>query len=168
MRYDRSGMADFQQQGPITTLHRLVDSDGAEVSRFFDQRDVGKRVALILPCLISEFDGPALPRMVEQLGELDWLGRVIVGVDGADSNSFEAARTLITQLPQATTTVWNDDDAMKAFDQKLGIAAGSGKGRNLWRCVGVAAGFEEVDTIVVHDADISTYESSFVARLAHQ
>ena len=33
-------------------------------------------------------------------------------------------------------------------------------------CVGVAAGFEEVDTIVVHDADISTYESSFVARLA--
>ena len=166
MRYDRSGMADFQQQGPITTLHRLVDSDGAEVSRFFDQRDVGKRVALILPCLISEFDGPALPRMVEQLCELDWLGRVIVGVDGADSNSFEAARALITQLPQATTTVWNDDDAMKAFDQKLGIAAGSGKGRNLWRCVGVAAGFEEVDTIVVHDADISTYESSFVARLA--
>ena len=54
-------MADFQQQGPITTLHRLVDSDGAEVSRFFDQRDVGKRVALIMPCLISEFDGPALP-----------------------------------------------------------------------------------------------------------
>ena len=34
------------------------------------------------------------------------------------------------------------------------------------RSVGVAAGFGEVDTIVVHDADISTYESSFIARLA--
>ena len=30
----------------------------------------------------------------------------------------------------------------------------------------MAAGFGEVDTIVVHDADISTYESSFIARLA--
>ncbi len=159
-------MADFQQQGSITTLHRLVDSDSAEVARFFAQRDVGKKVALILPCLISEFDGPALPRMLDQLSDLDWLGRVIVGVDGADKNSFEAAQALIAQLPQATTTIWNDDAAMKAFDKKLGIAAGSGKGRNLWRCVGVAASFEEVDTIVVHDADISTYESSFVARLA--
>ena len=29
---------------------------------------------------------------------------------------------------------------MKALDRNLGIA-GSGKGRNLWRSVGVAAGF---------------------------
>ena len=166
MRYDRSGMADFQQQGSITTLHRLVDSGSAEVSRFFAERDVGKRVALILPCLISEFRGTALPRIIDQISELEWLGRIIVGVDGADRDSFEAARALITQLPQPTTTVWNDDDAMKALDRNLGIAAGSGKGRNLWRSVGVAAGFGEVDTIVVHDADISTYESSFIARLA--
>ena len=167
MRYDRSGMADFQQQGPITTLHRLVDSESAEASNYFAQPDVGNGVALILPCLVSEFDGSALPRIVEQLSELNWLGRVVVGVDGADKHSFEAAQELISQLPQVTSVIWNDDDAMKAFDRKLGIAPGSGKGRNLWRCLGVAIGFDEIDTIVVHDADISTYEASFVARLAH-
>ena len=31
----------------------------------------------------------------------------------------------------------------------------------------MANGFTEIDTIVVHDADISTYEASFVARLAY-
>ena len=122
---------------------------------------------MILPCLISEFDGPALPEIVQQLSELDWLGRVIVGIDGADSNSFETAQTLFSQLPQPTTVVWNDSSGMKEFDRKIGISPGTGKGRNLWRCVGVANGFTEIDTIVVHDADISTYEASFVARLAY-
>ena len=160
-------MADFQQQGPITTLHRLNPDRSQEALTYFAQPNVSNGVALILPCLISEFDGPALPEIVQQLSELDWLGRVIVGIDGADSNSFETAQTLFSQLPQPTTVVWNDSSGMKEFDRKIGISPGTGKGRNLWRCVGVANGFTEIDTIVVHDADISTYEASFVARLAY-
>ena len=160
-------MADFQQQGPITTLHRLNPDRSAEALTYFTHSNIGKKVALILPCLISEFDGSALPEIVQQLSELDWLGRVIVGIDGADSNSFETAQTLFSRLPQPTTVVWNDSGGMKEFDRKVGISPGTGKGRNLWRCVGVANGFAEIDTIVVHDADISTYEASFVARLAY-
>ena len=160
-------MADFQQQGPITTLHRLNTDRSEEALTYFAQPDVGNGVALILPCLISEFDGSALPKIVQHLSELEWLGRVIVGVDGADSNSFEAAQSLFSRLPQPTTVVWNDSGDMKEFDRKVGIGPGTGKGRNLWRCVGVANGFSQIDTVVVHDADISTYKASFVARLAH-
>ncbi|MDP7067037.1 MAG: hypothetical protein QF637_05405 [Acidimicrobiales bacterium] len=160
-------MADFQQQGSITTLHRLNRYGNDEALTYLSQRDVGNRVALILPCLISEVDGPALPLMVEELSELEWVGRVIVGVDGADDGSFEAAQTLFSQLPQATTVIWNDSNGMKEFDRRVGIAPGTGKGRNLWRSLGVANGFAHIDTVVVHDADISTYEASFVARLAH-
>ena len=89
-------MADFQQQGPITTLHRLNPDRSEEPLTYFAQPNVGNGVALILPCLISEFDGSALPEIVQQLSELDWLGRVIVGVDGADSHSFETAQTLFS------------------------------------------------------------------------
>jgi len=167
MRDDRNGMADFQQQGSITTLHRLNSDRNAEALTYLSQSGVGKRVALILPCLVSEFDGPALPLMVEELSELEWMGRVIVGVDGADDRSFEAAQTMFSRLPQPTTVIWNDSDGMKEFDRRVGITPGTGKGRNLWRCLGVANGFAQIDTIVVHDADISTYEASFVARLAH-
>ena len=160
-------MADFQQQGSITTLHRLNSDRNAEALTYLSQSGVGKRVALILPCLVSEFDGPALPLMVEELSELEWMGRVIVGVDGADDRSFEAAQTMFSRLPQPTTVIWNDSDGMKEFDRRVGITPGTGKGRNLWRCLGVANGFAQIDTIVVHDADISTYDASFVARLAH-
>jgi glucosyl-3-phosphoglycerate synthase len=105
--------------------------------------------------------------MVNQISSLEWLGRVIVGIDGANKSSFTNAQQLLASLPQKTTVMWNDSAAMEAFDQGVGVAPKPGKGSNLWRCIGAVAAFGDIDTIVVHDADISTYESSFVARLAH-
>jgi len=160
-------MADFHQQEPITTLHRLTDEANTEALSFVSQTSVGNRVALVLPCLISELDGSALPEMVTQISNLGWLGRVIVGVDGADADSFRAAHTLFSSLPQPTTVIWNDSEDMQSFDREIGVSLGTGKGRNLWRCFGAVAGCEDIDTVVVHDADISTYEPAFVARLAH-
>ena len=160
-------MADFHQRGPITTLHRLTANAHAEAASSLSDPDVGNRVALLLPCLITEFNGPALPEMVNQISSLDWLGRVIVGIDGANKSSFTNAQQLLASLPQKTTVMWNDSAAMEAFDHGVGVAPKPGKGSNLWRCIGAVAAFGDIDTIVVHDADISTYESSFVARLAH-
>ena len=164
---DRSGMADFQQRGPITTLHRLTENAQAAAASSLSDPNVGDRVALLLPCLITEFDGTALPEMVNQISTLEWLGRVIVGIDGGTKSSFLNAEQLFASLPQKTTVIWNDSPAMDAFDRRVGVAPEPGKGSNLWRCIGTVAAFGDIDTIVVHDADISTYESSFVARLAH-
>tara|TARA_B100000902_G_scaffold60749_1_gene67846 strand:- start:489 stop:1664 length:1176 start_codon:yes stop_codon:yes gene_type:complete len=160
-------MADFHQQGPITTLHRLTDSANTQAQSFVSTRSIGSRVALVLPCLISELEGSALPKMVKQISDLGWLGRVIVGIDGADADSFKAAQALFASLPQQTTVIWNDSEGMASFDQNIGLSPGTGKGRNLWRCFGAVAAYNDIDTVVVHDADISTYESAFVARLAH-
>ena len=160
-------MADFHQQGPITTLHRLTEGANTQALSFVSQPSVGSGVALVLPCLISELEGSALPEIIRQVSSLRWLGRVIIGVDGANADSFKAAQALFASLPQQTTVIWNDSEKMVSFDQNIGLSAGTGKGRNLWRCFGAAASYQDVHTIVVHDADISTYESSFVARLAH-
>jgi glucosyl-3-phosphoglycerate synthase len=160
-------MADFQQRGPITTLHRLTANAQAEAASSLSDPNVGDRVALLIPCLITEFDGTALPEMVNQIATLEWLDRVIVGIDGGTKSSFLNAERLFASLPQKTTVIWNDSLTMGAFDRRIGVAPKSGKGSNLWRCIGAVAAFGDIDTIVVHDADISTYESSFVARLAH-
>ncbi len=164
---ERSSMADFQQRGPITTLHRLTTNAQSEAASSLSDSNVGNRVALILPCLITEFDGTALPKIVHQISTLDWLGRVIVGIDGGTKSSFLDAEQLFASLPQKTTVIWNDSPTMGAFNRRVGVAPKPGKGSNLWRCIGVVAAFGDIDTIVVHDADISTYESSFIARLAH-
>jgi len=167
MRDDRIGMADFHQHGPITTLHRLTDGANTQALSFLSQPSVGRGVALVLPCLITELEGSALPEIVRQISELDWLGRVIVGVDGADADSFKAAQSLFDSLPQQTTVIWNDSEGMESFDQNIGLPSGTGKGRNLWRCFGTVAAYADINTVVVHDADISTYESAFVSRLAY-
>tara|TARA_Y100001970_G_scaffold279047_1_gene385686 strand:+ start:4405 stop:5655 length:1251 start_codon:yes stop_codon:yes gene_type:complete len=166
-RDDRSEMADFHQQGPITTLHRLTDGASTEALSFVSKPSVGRGVALVLPCLITELEGSALPEMVRQISDLGWLGRVIIGVDGANADSFQAAQTLFASLPQPTTVIWNDSESMASFDQSIGLPSGTGKGRNLWRCFGAAAAYGDINAVVVHDADISTYDSAFVARLAH-
>ena len=160
-------MADFHQRGPITTLHRLTADANAEATSSVSDPRIGKGVALLLPCLITEFDSPVLTEMVRQISRLEWLGRVIVGIDGASKNSFVKAQQLFSSLPQEITIVWNDSPAMKVFENSVGVDPEAGKGSNLWRCIGVVAAFGGIETIVVHDADISTYESSFVARLAH-
>ena len=160
-------MADFHQRGPITTLHRLTADANAEATSSVSDPRIGKGVALLLPCLITEFDSPVLTEMVSQISRLEWLGRVIVGIDGASKNSFAEAQQLLSSLPQEITVVWNDSPAMKAFESSVGVDPEAGKGSNLWRCIGVVAAFGGIETVVVHDADISTYESSFVARLAH-
>ena len=60
-------MADFHQNGIITTLHRLgerpIDALEAELRRFGRRRPM----SLVLPCLYSELEGDALPAIVDQL-----------------------------------------------------------------------------------------------------
>jgi glucosyl-3-phosphoglycerate synthase len=58
-------MSDFYQTGVISTLHRFpgrpLEKMEAELKRFQRQQPV----TLLLPCLWSEFEGPALPRIIE-------------------------------------------------------------------------------------------------------
>ena len=64
-------MADFHQRGPITTLHRLTADARTEAASSLSDLDVDNRVALLIPCLVTEFDGPALPEMVNQISGLE-------------------------------------------------------------------------------------------------
>ena len=60
-------MADFYQNGIVTTLHNLtrrpVAELDAELLSFSEKRPLG----LILPSLYSELEGEALPKIVEEL-----------------------------------------------------------------------------------------------------
>ena len=60
-------MADFHQNGTLTTLHNLsrlsVEELENELVSFSSERPMG----LILPSLFSELETEALPQIVEQL-----------------------------------------------------------------------------------------------------
>ena len=58
-------MGDFYQNGIVTTLHNLsqrsTDSVETELLKFSEDRKLG----LILPCLYSELETAAMPKIIE-------------------------------------------------------------------------------------------------------
>ena len=66
-------MSDFQQRGPITTLPRLVEQSLTD--RELELRGFAGEcpVALVIPCLATEMDQPALAGMVAELARVPYL-----------------------------------------------------------------------------------------------
>ena len=163
-------MGDFYQTGVISTLHRYttnVDRMEAELKRF----SRATPISLLLPCLYSELEGPAMPRIVEELKKVKYLRQIVVGLDRANAEQFHKAREFFSVLPQEKRIVWNDGPALTGLYDQLsasGISAGPpGKGRNVWMCFGFILADEKSKAIALHDCDILTYSRELLARLCY-
>lgn len=112
-------MGDFYQNGIITTLHdlrqRSLDDLEAELLRFSAIRPLG----LILPCLYSELEGPAMPVILEHLRQVPYLREIIIGLDRADARQFRRAVEFFAPLPQPHRILWNDGPRLRAIDARL-------------------------------------------------
>jgi len=126
-------------------------------------------MALILPSLYSELEGPALPRIVEELKQASYISEIIVGLDQADEKQFEHAKRFFSDLPQNVHILWNDGPWLREVDARLTsqdlAPTQPGKGRNAWYCLGYALALEHCEAIALHDCDILTYDRSLPARL---
>lgn len=164
-------MADFYQNGIITTLHNLtrrpVEEMEKELCEFSEKRPLG----LILPSLFSELEGEALPKIVDQLTEVPYLNEIVIGLDRANEAQYRHAIKFFGKLPQHHRILWNDGPALRALDTellKMGIAPTMpGKGRNVWYCIGYMLASNRSESIALHDCDIVTYDRELLARLIY-
>jgi glucosyl-3-phosphoglycerate synthase len=164
-------MADFYQNGIITTLHNLsqrpLEELEAELVRFSRERPMG----LLLPSLYSELEGEALPRIVDHLTRVPYLSQIVIGLDCADERQYRDALKFFSRLPQPHSVLWNDGPRLRELDaelHKLDLAPREeGKGRNVWYCMGYMLAANRVESIAIHDCDILTYERSLLARLIY-
>jgi glucosyl-3-phosphoglycerate synthase len=164
-------MADFYQNGVITTLHDLssqhVDVIESDLKKFSESRKLG----LLLPSLYSELEGKALPHIVSEISKVDYLNEIVIGLDRADASQFRKAIKFFSSLPQHFRILWNDGPRLKAIDEKLrtfGLSPQElGKGRNVWFCMGYLIASGKSDSIALHDCDILTYDRSLLARLLY-
>ena len=162
-------MSDFFQNGVITTLHKLRERPIAELEAELLRFSRVRPMALILPSLYSELQGPALPNIIRQLRGVNYISDIIVGLDQATESEFRHARDFFSVLPQRTRILWNDGERLRALDAKLQAEGLSpqqpGKGRNAWFCLGYALACGDCEAIALHDCDIITYDRSLPARL---
>lgn len=164
-------MADFYQNGTVTTLHNLAQRDpenmAAELLEFSKKRSLG----LILPSLFSELEGKALPDIISKIKDVKYLSEIVIGLDRADLAQYKHALSFFGQLPQHHRVLWNDGPRLQAIDaklQRLGLAPKElGKGRNVWYCMGYILASGKAESIALHDCDILTYEKELLDRLLY-
>ncbi|MEZ5715100.1 MAG: glycosyl transferase [Paracoccaceae bacterium] len=164
-------MADFHQNGNITTLHNLrnrpLDDLTYEISAYAENR----KITLILPSLYSELQGDALGHILDELTQVPYLHRIVIGLDQADEAQFRHAQAFFSRLPQNHIVLWNDSPRMKALGARLdalGLAPDEpGKGKNVWSCIGYLIACADSSVMAIHDCDILTYDREMLARLVY-
>ncbi len=162
-------MSDFAQNGPITTLTRLGNRPLVELEDALVRHTRRNRAALLIPCLVSELERPALVRICDEIAQAPYLDTVLISLDRADEAGYRAALDYFRRLKRRTVVLWNDGPGVKALLEKLAKAdlllGERGKGRACWMGFGYLLAQGNVEYIALHDADVLDYERAILARL---
>jgi glucosyl-3-phosphoglycerate synthase len=164
-------MADFYQSGYITTLHRLGSPDWRALEEELYEYREARPIALVIPCLYSELQGPAIGPIVQKLSGANYLSRVVIALDRATREEYLHATQFFSELSQDLTMVWINSPGIEALTAELeehDLPLGPhGKGRSCWISYGYILSHEEIEVIALHDADIITYNRELLARLCY-
>lgn len=164
-------MADFYQNGIITTLHNLNQRSLEDMEKELKSFSSVRPMSLVLPSLYSELEGDALPNIVNHLSHVDYLSEIVIGLDRADQSQYVKALDFFKPLGSDFRLLWNDGPRLQAIDKELrkeGLAPmEQGKGRNVWYCLGYVLASGKAESIALHDCDIVTYDRSLLARLIY-
>lgn len=172
-------MADFHQEGIITTLHALYEAfDRGEYLSRLEKKLVEYsrhvRISLLLPSLYSELQVPeVLERILEEIKKVRYIHTVVVALGGApEEDQFRQAKEYFGRLKMRgrdVKVVWVEGPRIQKIIgeiQDRDISTGvQGKGQSAWMALGYMLAREDCDVIALHDCDIVTYDRLLLARL---
>ena len=163
-------MSDFFQNGVITTIPKLGSRSIEDMEEALLKLSKRRNMVLILPALYSEFETPAMKGIVEELKKVNYLYRIVLGLDGANEEQFKYVKNLMSSLPTPVDVIWNDGPRVMALNKKLKEAGFQstdirGKGLNVWMMVGYVLSDEHAYAMALHDCDIVNYSREIPARL---
>jgi glucosyl-3-phosphoglycerate synthase len=164
-------MADFSQNGMITTLQKLRERPAGEIERELKAVARKRKIVLLLPALVTEFDGEAMPRIIEELKGVNYLYKIVLSLDRASAAQFRKVKKLMAALPVDTRVIWHDGPRMKTLLKEVQEAQFNldhpGKGRSVWMSLGYILADRDVYAVGLHDCDIVNYNKDMLARLLY-
>jgi glucosyl-3-phosphoglycerate synthase len=164
-------MADFTQNGVITTLQKLRNRPIKELDRELKTISKKRKMVLLLPALVTEFSGKAIHRIIKELMDVNYLHKIVLSLDQADKNQFKKIKDIMSRLPTEVKIVWNDGARIKALLKELQDADFTlnqpGKGRSVWMSLGYILSDRDVYAVALHDCDILNYKREMLARLIY-
>jgi glucosyl-3-phosphoglycerate synthase len=164
-------MSDFYQNGVVTVLHRLGESNVKRLEAELERHAKINPIALVLPSLYAELERPALKQIVAVLREVRYLNEIVVSLDRASALEFRLAKEFFSSLPQRVRLIWNDgariQDLLKLLaSHEIDIGL-QGKGRGCWTAFGYVLARRQSTVIALHDCDILSYDREYLARLCY-
>ncbi len=163
-------MADFFQNGIITTLQNVSDRTLEDIETELEGYSKRRNMVLLLPALYSEFETPAMKNILKELKGVKYLYKIILGLDRATKEQYEEVKKIMSVLDVEVDILWNDGPKMKKLYEKIedeGFRSLDikGKGRNVWTMIGYALSDPNAYAFALHDCDIINYSREIPARL---
>ena len=164
-------MSDFFQNGIITTLHNLRLRSISDFEAKLLEFSRNNPVCIALPCLYSELYGKALPKIMKELSQVQYIQEIIIGLDKADYKEYKKAFRYFSRLPQHIRLLWLHNPELISLENEFFGEESDiqhyGKGRNVWYLFGYFIASNKSKTLVIHDCDIITYHRFLLARLVY-
>jgi glucosyl-3-phosphoglycerate synthase len=172
-------MADFHQEGIITTLHGLYEAFDREeylanLERKLEEYSRHLRISLLLPSLHAEIHTPhVLERILDEIQKVRYIHSVVVALGGAqEEEKFLEAKDYFGRLQRDARdlkVVWVEGPRVQRVLEEIHakeIPTGvQGKGQSVWIAMGYLFAREDSDVIALHDCDIVTYDRILLGRL---
>lgn len=163
-------MSDFFQNGTITTLQNVAGRKLEEMEKELVKFSKRRNMVLLLPALYSEFETPAMKKILKELKNVKYLYKIILGLDRATKEQYEDVEKIMSTLDVEVDVLWNDGPKMKKLYKKLedeGFRSIdiAGKGRNVWTMLGYALSDPKAYAFALHDCDIVNYTREIPAKL---
>ena len=164
-------MSDFYQTGVVATLHRLGAQSLESLEGALRDFSRVQPIALVLPALYSEFEGEAMPRILEEVSRVSYLSQVVITLGCADVHQFREAQRRVAGVHPHVRLIWNNGPRMQKIYSNLqaaGLPVGEdGKGRSCWMAYGYVLASGRSTIIALHDCDIVNYSREMLARLCY-
>ena len=162
-------MGDFSQNGIVANLHDFSTRTTDQIEKDLEKFSKTRPMELILPCLYSELEGDALPKIVNEISKTKYLNHIIIGLDKANKLQAKKAWKFFKKLKTPFSILWNDGPKLRKLDKELKVIdlapKQMGKGRNVWYCIGMAIARDEARSVALHDCDVKTYDRRLLAKL---
>ncbi len=163
-------MADFFQNGIITTLSNLTDRSIEDLEEELITFSKRRNMVLLLPALYSEFEKPAMMKIIDELAKIPYIYKIILGLDQATKEQFIEVKKIMSKIPYEVDILWNDGPRMQEIfhtikDNGFDSVEIKGKGLNVWIMLGYALSEKENYALALHDCDIVNYSRKIPAKL---
>lgn len=163
-------MPDFDQTGPITTIHDLGTVCTDVLERDLTTATESYPIGLVLPITAADMRAAPFRNIVQQLSQTNFIDTIVIVLNRAEQPSdYQEMSQLVAPLGDRAHILWTDGPrGSKLLDElnESGFNLSTpGKGRAVWFAFGYLLADPRLKAFALHDCDIVDYESEILMRL---